>query len=80
MYISYSANNAIWMAQMASDLKSEVKSQLIYTPPSNVGKSGPYCYLDRIFNLYQAISRALGHISATEFTTSSSRSLPTART
>lgn len=37
MYISYAANNAIYMAQMASDLKSEVRSQLIYTPPSSVG-------------------------------------------
>jgi len=37
MYISYAANNAIYVAQLASDLKSEVKSQLVFTPSSSIG-------------------------------------------
>jgi hypothetical protein len=41
MYVSYISNNAIWVAQLSSDGKSEVKSQLVYTPPSSIGLSPP---------------------------------------
>jgi len=37
MYISYSSNNQIWVAQLASDYKSVVKSQMVFNPPSNIG-------------------------------------------
>ncbi|KAG9023004.1 hypothetical protein FS837_006050, partial [Tulasnella sp. UAMH 9824] len=37
MYVSYVYNNNIWVAQLASDAKSEIKSQEVYVPPSNIG-------------------------------------------
>ncbi|KAG8805243.1 hypothetical protein FRC18_006781 [Serendipita sp. 400] len=37
MYVSYVYNSAIWVAQLSSDAKTEVKSQLVFTPPSDVG-------------------------------------------
>lgn len=37
MYVSYIYNNAVWVAQLSSDAKSEVKSQQVYSPPSNIG-------------------------------------------
>ncbi|KAG8932280.1 hypothetical protein FRC01_014811 [Tulasnella sp. 417] len=37
MYVSYVYNNNIWVAQLASDAKSEVKSQQVYSPPSDIG-------------------------------------------
>ncbi|QRV74008.1 glycoside hydrolase family 43 protein [Ceratobasidium sp. AG-Ba] len=37
MYVSYIYNNNIWVAQLSSDGKSEVKSQQIYVPPSSIG-------------------------------------------
>ncbi|KAG8679076.1 hypothetical protein FRC08_017242, partial [Ceratobasidium sp. 394] len=36
MYVSYIYNNNIWVAQLSSDGKSEVKSQQIYVPPSDI--------------------------------------------
>ncbi|KIO15429.1 hypothetical protein M407DRAFT_34998, partial [Tulasnella calospora MUT 4182] len=36
MYVSYAYNNAIWVAQLASDAKSEVTSQQVYVPPSDI--------------------------------------------
>ncbi|KAG8701717.1 hypothetical protein FRC09_005174 [Ceratobasidium sp. 395] len=37
MYVSYTSNNNIWVAQLSSDAKSEVKSQQVYVPPSSIG-------------------------------------------
>ncbi|KAG8913663.1 hypothetical protein FRC00_001905 [Tulasnella sp. 408] len=36
-YVSYIYNDAVWVAQLSSDAKSEVKSQQVYSPPSNIG-------------------------------------------
>jgi beta-xylosidase len=36
-YISYASNNQIYVAQLNADLTAEVKSQLVFSPPSNVG-------------------------------------------
>ncbi|KAG8910375.1 hypothetical protein FRC00_008297, partial [Tulasnella sp. 408] len=36
MYVSYVYNNNIWVAQLSSDAKTEVKSQQVYVPPSDV--------------------------------------------
>jgi hypothetical protein len=38
MYVSYVTNNNVWVAQLASDAKSEVKSQQVYVPPSSIGE------------------------------------------
>ncbi|KAG8910461.1 hypothetical protein FRC00_008126 [Tulasnella sp. 408] len=37
MYIAYTYSNAIWVAQLASDAKSEVTSQQVYSPTSEIG-------------------------------------------
>ncbi|KAG9050774.1 hypothetical protein FS837_002330 [Tulasnella sp. UAMH 9824] len=37
MYVSYIYDDAVWVAQLSSDAKSEVKSQQVYGPPSNIG-------------------------------------------
>ncbi|KAG8975998.1 hypothetical protein FRC05_004628 [Tulasnella sp. 425] len=37
MYVSYVYNSTIWVAQLASDAKSEVVSQQVYSPPLDVG-------------------------------------------
>ncbi|KAG8917524.1 hypothetical protein FRC00_013511 [Tulasnella sp. 408] len=36
MYVSYIYNDAVWVAQLSSNAKSEVKSQQVYSPPSNI--------------------------------------------
>ncbi|KAG8922504.1 hypothetical protein FRC01_013948 [Tulasnella sp. 417] len=37
MYVSYAYNNGIWVAQLASDAKSEVTSQQVYSSTSDIG-------------------------------------------
>jgi len=37
MYVSYVANQVIWVAQLSSDAKTEVKSQQMYAPPPEIG-------------------------------------------
>ncbi|KAL0959748.1 hypothetical protein HGRIS_011438 [Hohenbuehelia grisea] len=37
MYVSYIANNVIWVAQLSADGKTEVRSQQIYSPPDSIG-------------------------------------------
>ncbi|KIO31137.1 carbohydrate-binding module family 1 protein [Tulasnella calospora MUT 4182] len=46
MYVSYVYNNNIWVAQLASDAKSEVKSQQVYVPPSDIGSVSQSGYLE----------------------------------
>ncbi|KAG8782895.1 hypothetical protein FRC20_002708 [Serendipita sp. 405] len=37
MYVSYGYNSTIWVAQLSSDAKTEVKSELVYAPPAEIG-------------------------------------------
>ena len=37
MYVSYSSDNEIWVAELAADAKSEVKSEMVFDPPDDIG-------------------------------------------
>jgi hypothetical protein len=39
MYVSYASNNEVWVAQLSADAKTEVKSQMVFNPPSSIGAS-----------------------------------------
>ncbi|KAG8953791.1 hypothetical protein FRC04_001421 [Tulasnella sp. 424] len=38
MYVSYIYNSTVWVAQLSSDAKTELKSQQVYSPPSTIAE------------------------------------------
>ncbi|KAG8972695.1 hypothetical protein FRC05_009616 [Tulasnella sp. 425] len=62
MYVSYIYNSTVWVAQLSSGAKSEVRSQQIYNHPATI--------------VNQGTSKVLASTSEAELTPSSSRTLP----
>lgn len=67
MYVSYVHNNNIWVAQLASDAKSEIKSQEVYVPPSNIGALKLVLSNPSLPDSFRSLAPSSGSLKGTRF-------------